>query len=121
MPSTWCLGRRCGKTIPAGQSYCDDCGPKVEAARAQRRAEDEPWAIYHTPEWHRVQPRVLKRDDFQCCYKLEDGTRCQVKEKLSVHHIVALEDGGEPYWMGNLVIRSIHFGVCIAGTTESRS
>jgi 5-methylcytosine-specific restriction endonuclease McrA len=104
MPKTWCL--KCG--ADSASSYCDDCRPGVDAKRMQRRFEEEPHrSIYYTPEWDVVRRKALRRDGFRCRYLLEDGSRCPVHDRsglgLQVHHIEALEEGGEPYDLLNLV------------------
>ena len=45
--------------------------------------------------WERARLAALDRDDYAC-------TRCGSRIELEVHHVVALEDGGDEYDVGNL-------------------
>jgi 5-methylcytosine-specific restriction protein A len=108
MPKTWCL--HCFG--PSTSSYCDECAPLMEAKRDKRRLEEEPWReIYFTKEWERTRRRVLKRDGYRCRVLLDNGARCPVHDRtgvgLQAHHLVALEEGGEPYDLTNLVTACI--------------
>ena len=72
--------RRCGKLIPYGRAYCEECAPIVEAAKTERmeasrkeanrrynKGRDPRYgAFYNSKEW-----RVLARSRIQA-----DGYKC---------------------------------------------
>lgn len=65
-----CLGR-CGRLIPAGQSYCDACKPA------------RPWA---RPGWTAIRDRAIREHPY--C------SDCGSTSRLEVDHVVPLADGG---------------------------
>ena len=65
-------------------------------SRNHQRLDRKRWAFVH---W-----QVLTRDGFRC-------RQCGRAGRLEVHHLTALESGGEPYELSNLttLCRPCHF------------
>ena len=63
--------------------------------------------------WALVRRLVFDRDGWRC-------RACNRAGRLEVHHRVALEDGGEPYALGNLcaLCRPCHFAATAAAQAE---
>lgn len=64
------------------------------------------YAQLNQAHWRRVRWAVLRRDGFRC-------QKCGKAGRLEVHHVQALEAGGDPYDLGNLaaICRSCHIGL----------
>lgn len=57
--------------------------------------------IYDTLEWDAVRERVLERDGHRCVIGALVGSPCH--ETLYVHHLIPVEDGGDPLAEANLI------------------
>lgn len=84
-------------------SYCTVHANEMEAERTDRRRTYEPWrVIYPSKKWRIARDQAKARDGYQC-RAIMLGKRCTETEKLQVHHIQSLRNGGEPYDLDNLV------------------
>ena len=63
--------------------------------------------------WRKVRADVLDRDDWRC-------VKCERYGRMEVDHIVRLEDGGDPYELGNLqtLCRACHIAKTAAENTK---
>jgi len=60
--------------------------------------------IYRSLAWRAVRQAALARDDYRCTvHEYEDGPRCWETEKLIVHHLKPVNDGGDRFGIDNLV------------------
>lgn len=59
--------------------------------------------VYNTLLWRASsRPRALERDGNRCTVSRLLGGRCTEGTPLHVHHIVPVEEGGDPYDLDNL-------------------
>ena len=58
-------------------------------------ARSRHWSKVPSRRWRRVRRLALERDDWRC-------TECGRVGRMEVHHVKALEHGGEPYALPNL-------------------
>jgi 5-methylcytosine-specific restriction enzyme A len=78
----------CNAHHPSGER-CAKTERKRYAASRQRR-------IRSTARWQKARAAARQRDGNRC-------RRCPSTERLEVHHIVSLEDGGSEYDLNNLI------------------
>jgi 5-methylcytosine-specific restriction endonuclease McrA len=78
----------CNAHHPSGER-CAKTERKRYAASRQRR-------IRSTARWQKTRAAARQRDGNRC-------RRCPSTERLEVHHIVSLEDGGSEYDLNNLI------------------
>jgi 5-methylcytosine-specific restriction endonuclease McrA len=92
---------RCGD-VQEVRGLCPSC----ERSRTRSRLRTEPWrGSYRTGRWARARAHALARDGHRC-------TRCGGGERLEVHHVRPLADGGSAFELDNLVTlcSSCHHG-----------
>lgn len=87
----------------ATETYCtyhkQQRTAELETKRAEERQVKEPWRwIYSTQAWHRAK-RAAKVRDGWCC----KATGCTETERLTVHHLIPLSQGGAPFDLDNLI------------------
>lgn len=58
-------------------------------------------SLYSTLRWQAVRAAALKRDGNSCTVGWLLGGQCS-EGSLHVHHIIPVEDGGDPYELENL-------------------
>ena len=56
---------------------------------------------YGSSEYRRNRKRALERDGHRCCF-VENGKRCEARDKLTAHHIRPVRDDGS-HELANLV------------------
>lgn len=66
---------------------------------------------YNTQTWRKVRKQVLARDRFRCQIR---RPKCHGYAN-AVHHVVDWRDGGDPFFLSNLV------AACIACNTAERN
>jgi 5-methylcytosine-specific restriction enzyme A len=88
---------KCGAILPAStlRGPCDSCRKTVEREKSRRRRRDQR-DIRNARAWQVVRAAVKHRDGDACRV-------CGGREKLGVHHITPLAEGGAPLDPANLV------------------
>jgi 5-methylcytosine-specific restriction endonuclease McrA len=99
----------CGRTYDPYGGYhragkCQDCTRSYERAKSrERRASSTAVKVRDSRTWQRARALAKQRDGGRC-------VRCDGSERLEVHHVVSIEQGGEQFMLSNLVTlcRSCH-------------
>jgi 5-methylcytosine-specific restriction endonuclease McrA len=100
----------CGRTYdPYGGGYhragkCQACTRTYERTKSrERRASSAAVKARDSRTWQRARALAKQRDGGRC-------VRCGASERLEVHHVVPIEQGGERFMLSNLVTlcRSCH-------------
>jgi 5-methylcytosine-specific restriction endonuclease McrA len=93
------LCSKCGTTLdPAVHGYrgpCPSCARTMERDKSRRRRQTQR-DIRDARAWQLVRETVRRRDGDAC-------RACGGKERLGVHHIIPLAEGGAPLDPANLV------------------
>jgi 5-methylcytosine-specific restriction endonuclease McrA len=79
-------------------STCDDFHPEgvvCKRRERQRYTMSRQRRIRSTARWQRARAEARRRDGNRCA--------CGKTRNLQVHHIVSLEDGGDPFALNNLI------------------
>ena len=77
-------------------STCNAICQTPGGAMSKRRPGSKYYQTLNQRHWQAVRWAVLKRDGFRC-------QACGKAGRLEVHHRTALQDGGKPYDLANLV------------------
>jgi 5-methylcytosine-specific restriction endonuclease McrA len=96
----------CGRTYdPYGGGYhrAGKCQAYERTKSRERRASSAAVKTRDSRTWQRARALPKQRDGGRC-------VRCGASERLEVHHLVAMEQGGERFMLSNLVTlcRSCH-------------
>jgi hypothetical protein len=65
-----------------------------------------PGTLYQSREWKQARNRALGRDKHRCTATVTIAgvtQRCRERRDVHVHHVRAVEDGGDPFHLDNLV------------------
>jgi len=91
MPLRFCI--HCGKHYEPSTGVRNRCGPcgrdYDQRHSVERRARN-------SAKWQRARAAARRRDGERC-------QQCGSSERLQVHHIVPLSEGGDRYALSNLV------------------
>lgn len=107
MPYVNCPVPGCNALYPVG-AKCPIHG--ANHARRSSPSEDRIRKIRSTKRWKTVRAARLELDGRQCTFGTLEGERawtgtspgrCPVTVEIDAHHIVPIEDGGEPYELEN--------------------
>ena len=95
------LCARCGVKLDprehGSRGPCPDCKRTAEREKSrQRRATSPSVKTRNSRLWQRARETAKQRDGYRC-------TGCGSSSKLQVHHVVPIEQGGEPFLISNLV------------------
>jgi 5-methylcytosine-specific restriction endonuclease McrA len=101
--------------------FCLDCSshhptgfacPKRERRRYLASRQKR---IRSTAAWQKARARARQRDGQRCAH-------CPSTHNLQVHHLVSLEDGGEPFALSNLITlcQNCHSAQHDGGTGSTR-
>jgi 5-methylcytosine-specific restriction endonuclease McrA len=101
-----CLEPGCPETTT--RSRCPAHESQHRAAKEARlRAADPRRAIYQSREWAQARAQARRRAQYRCEH-VEDGQRCPRihghGQRLEVHHVIPVFDGGDPFDLANLVV-----------------
>jgi 5-methylcytosine-specific restriction endonuclease McrA len=76
---------------------CQDCTREYERGKSrERRASSTAVKTRDSRTWQRARALAKQRDGSRC-------VRCGASERLEVHHVVPIEQGGERFMLSNLV------------------
>ena len=82
---------RCGKLIPCGMAYCEDCTQIRSVRRQTRRADSADGkqyrAFYRSAAWKRTSLAKLSAVSYQC----EAGCKGCTGQAVEVHHIKPIQ------------------------------
>jgi 5-methylcytosine-specific restriction endonuclease McrA len=85
-------------------TYCSSCGrlvasspcPRCKKAKERVRNARPEQRVWTSPGFRRARRAALARDGYAC-------RECGSRDDLTVHHVVALRDGGHPTALTNLL------------------
>ena len=91
----------CGTLHQGTGPRCIECHVPKRATAKQRASIG--YHVYRSTAWRHARTQALERDGYLC-------RRCKAAEDLTVHHIVEISPGMDPYEVENLEVlcRSCH-------------
>ncbi len=105
----FCLGPGAGQLCPGRRlidpraERCEDCRP-IYARRDEGRRRAKPQRkVWDSAQWQRVRKLVLARDGYACRHCGRHRLELDDNERLSVHHVVPLAQGGSAFDPANLL------------------
>jgi len=90
----------CGKVVARKiRGRCESCY-RAWTRERNRRPNHKVW---NGAAWKRARRAAKTRDENRCAFVDDTGERCAATTDLTVHHRVALKEGGAMYDLDNLV------------------